>query len=216
MTKTKNRVEQVLDWFKNNKMFSILIIFGVIIIGIEKTTSSISTLVNLFNNGDKAPQLIQFALNGETSYQEKESSFYDKKVISFEPDPYFLKSPFNYPIFLISLENPNDKDMVVTHIKYHVDDITGERGGEPGALKSAYQYEYVLEYKKGIQTHKLVPPFKIPAKSAGAFELVLTTKHPDLGRIWYMSMEFLTSTGAVETEKILLQLSGKPTWWKSN
>jgi len=116
------------------------------------------------------------------------------------------------PVWQVTLSNPTDKDMVLTDIKYHVSDIGQVMGGEPGPLSASYEYKYDLKYEKGVQSQVLVPPFKVPPKSSGAFDLVLFTEHPDIGLGWIMQIEFITNIGSVSTDEFQVYLSGSPDW----
>ncbi len=218
--KTPNKVELAIDKAKNHPFLSVVIIICIALIGLEGATSSLSKLTDTYmtiTGAKESPKLLQFAIvKNKSGYRETEEPKFaaGPRIKSYMPDFYISKVLPSYPVFQVSLENPNDKDMLVTDIKYHVSDIGGVKGGAPGILEAAYQYDYELKYEKGIQSQQLVPPFKIPAKSAGAFELVLTTKHDDIGLIWIVEIEFVTSTGSVKTDQFQLLLSGNPEWAK--
>ncbi len=213
-----NRVEKIIQKVKNHPVIALVIVACIAIAGLESTTSSITKLVesiSYYTGSKEVPKLVQFAVvKNKTGYRETEEPKFaaGPMIKSYMPDIYISKVLPSYPVFQVSIENPNDKDILVTDIKYHVSDIGQVLGGAPGALQSAYQYDYVLSYRKGTQTQQLVPPFKIPPKSVGAFELVLTTEEEDIGLIWIMTIEFVTSTGAASTDEFQLLLSGNPPW----
>ncbi|EIV8651563.1 hypothetical protein AL190_004573 [Vibrio parahaemolyticus] len=203
---------------KRNKYVAFVLLLVAIVGGVESFTNSISNLVNRFVNKDGThPELIQFSLNSErTSYYESMlPRFADGPSVRTYlnshkvPDSSSLEQK---PVWQVTLSNPSDIDMILTDIKYHVSDIGQVMGGEPGPLLASYEYIHELKYEKGSQSQVLVPPFKVPAKSSGAFDLVLFTEHPDIGLGWIMKIEFITNIGSVSTEEFQLYLSGSPDW----
>ncbi|TNZ56309.1 hypothetical protein CGK45_21930 [Vibrio parahaemolyticus] len=215
----KRKTEGLLiERLKKNKYVTVILLLVTIVGGIESFTNSISNLIEkLTGTETQGPSLVQFALNPEhTSYYESSEPRFAtgpriKTFINQFKTPDY-SSLVNKPVWQVTLSNPSDEDMIVTDIKYHVSDIGQVMGGEPGPLSATYEYKYELKYEKGIQPQKLVPPFKVPPKSSGAFDLVLFTNHPDIGLGWIMNVEFITNIGSVKTEEFQLYLSGSPDW----
>lgn len=131
-------------------------------------------------------------------------------IKTFEIDPSFLGVIRTArAIFQVSMENPNNKDIVVTDVIYHVRELGEVLGGVAGPLESKAAYFHELMYEVGPQKYRLVPPFVIPARSAGAFSLELYTKENRPGLAWIMDTEFVSSTGSVSTNTFQLILTGK-------
>jgi hypothetical protein len=195
-----------------------LIVAASVLSGIEATTSAVtgvaSSLIGIFVPKDR-PAVVQFALVASSAYRETSEGFAASAMdplttysMDSNPPPYLIRKP----IFQVSIENRADAEILVTDVAYHVDKIDQVAGGEPGPLSAAFTYVHGLEFRTGVQKRQLVPPFKIPAKSVGAFKLVLETKHPDVGLCWLMYAEFITTKGSAKTRDFQLVLSGDPEW----
>lgn len=182
---------------------------------IEATTSSITKLASALLGDREAPKLLQFAIKpAETAYRETTLPLFGAgpETRTYSLDPYTDPRLPRVAVFQVSMENPSDGELLVTGVNYRVTEIGQVKGGEPGPLLSTYTYVHALEHRTGVQRHDLTPPFRIPAKAVGAFELVLLTRHPDFGLAWLMTVEFVTSRGIAATPSFQLILSGRPDW----
>jgi hypothetical protein len=123
-----------------------------------------------------------------------------------------------FPVFIVTIENPSDRDLLVTNINYQVLNITGTppTNGPPqsaGALVPTANYTYELSDKVGVQSQDLSPVFRVPPKSSGAFELQLDAKDKeDYGsQTFTLKIEFVTNQSSVSTDKFLLKfVKGRP------
>ena len=161
----------------------------------------------------KPPRIAQFALNLSKSpfYETQDPKFGAGQLIrTFSISPSFFGVLNNYrAIFSVSIENPNDSDLLITDAVYQVSEIGQVSGGAPGPLESNHTYFHKIKYQVGDQKHQMVPPYKIPPKSVGAFELELYTDDPRPGLAWLMKVTFLSNFGKVSTEEFQLILTGK-------
>lgn len=105
-------------------------------------------------------------------------------------------------VLLITLQNPTDKDLLVTSVEYIVEEVGGVRGGAPGPIESKERYVHTLRHEIGPQKKKLQPVFRIPPQSAEAFELELNTDSEEPGLGWVMTLRIHTTAGDVTTERI--------------
>ena len=159
------------------------------------------------------PKLVQFALdNSNSSFaQSIEPKFgAGPRITTYAVDPAFGGVLRSYrAIFSVSLENPNDSDLLVTEARYNVSEIGLVLGGSPGPLESYQTYFRKLKYAKGTQSFELVPPYRIPPKSVGAFSIELATEETEPGLAWVTNIAFLTNRGTVKTKTFQIILTGK-------
>jgi hypothetical protein len=127
-----------------------------------------------------------------------------KTITTYESGPRCEHAKKNNPcraIFQASFQNMTDHDVSITEIRYVVDDFGEVAGTEAGPLQPAAHYFFLLAWAKGTQTQTLVPPFAIPAKSQGAFNLEIAPKEEGMGAAWLMHIEFVGSEGTVKTDR---------------
>jgi hypothetical protein len=162
------------------------------------------------------PKIAQFALNmSKSAFRETLSPKFAASEIrlpTYGVDPAFFGVLKNFrAIFSVSIENVNERDLLVTDVIYEVSEVGQVRGGGAGPLNSNQTYFHEIKYEVGSQKNRLVPPYRIPAKSVGAFELELYSTDPRPGLTWIMSVKFITNMGEVSTETFQLILTGKNT-----
>jgi hypothetical protein len=159
------------------------------------------------------PKLVQFALDKSNSSfaQSFEPKFgAGPRVTTYAVDPAFAGILRSYrAIFSVSVENPNDSDLLITEARYNISEIGQVLGGSPGPLESNQTYFHKLKYTKGTQSFELVPPYKIPPKSVGAFSIELATDETAPGLAWLTNIAFLSNLGTVKTKTFQLILTGK-------
>ena len=159
------------------------------------------------------PKLVQFALDKSNSSfaQSFEPTFgAGPRVTTYAVDPAFSGVLRNYrAIFSVSVENQNDSDLLITEARYNISEIGQVRGGSPGPLESNQTYFHKLKYAKGTQSFELIPPYKIPPKSVGAFSIELATDETEPGLAWLTNISFLTNLGTMKTKTFQLVLTGK-------
>lgn len=212
----KDRASVWIARIRNSPAVAVVIVFAVVAISISAfittATGGWKAFREFFHPYD-APRILQFALD------PSKSSFYEATgpkfgagppIKTFSIDPSLMGVVrTGRAIFQVSMENPNDKDVVVTDVTYHVRELGEVLGGVAGPLESKQTYFHELMFEVGPQKHQLVPPFVIPARSAGAFSLEIYTKDSRPGLAWIMEAEFQSSTGAVSTTSFQLILTGK-------
>jgi hypothetical protein len=117
-----------------------------------------------------------------------------------------------WPAWNVTIENTSDQEQLITRVVYRTYEIDYVLGGEYGLVSPEVTYVHQIDWIKGDQEVQLVPPFAIPPRSSGSFELQLTTAYPDYGRRWNMQIFFVIDDerGAVSTEKFYLIMSGLP------
>jgi hypothetical protein len=168
-----------------------------------QTPQQLQSLVHL--RPDVAAQL----LPSKGEWLEFSASDYDS-VLAWVKDCIGIP----YPVFIVTLENTDDREAVITTVTYDVKRTGQAMGGSAGPLSPKIRYSHELRYQIGKQKIDLVPPFAIPAKSSGSFELQLSTKHPDIGLCWLMSIEFGGNVGTARTSAFQLIMSGESQWQK--
>ncbi|ANG63108.1 hypothetical protein A8C75_11910 [Marinobacterium aestuarii] len=162
------------------------------------------------------PKIGQFALNmSKSSFRETLSAKFaasEIKLPTYGVDPAFFGVINNFrAIFSVSIENVNERDLLVTDVIYDVSEIGQVMSGGAGPLNSNQTYFHEIKYEVGQQKKQLVPPYRIPAKSVGAFELELYSTDPRPGLTWIMNVTFVTNMGEVSTDTFQLILTGKNT-----
>jgi hypothetical protein len=111
-----------------------------------------------------------------------------------------------FPVFTVSIENPTNQDLLIREIKYNIIkklEIYHSSPPPPEPLIPTASYVHKLDHKEGIQPYSVIPPFRIPANSSGAFELQLYTDDgPEVG--FEMVIEFVTNQTTIKTDHFLL------------
>jgi hypothetical protein len=128
----------------------------------------------------------------------------NETITTYESGPRCEHARKNNPcraIFQASFQNLTDHDVSITEIRYVVTDFGEVAGTQAGPLQPATHYSFRLDWAKGTQTQILVPPFAIPAKSQGAFDLEIAPKEEAMGAAWLMHIEFVGSDGTVKTDR---------------
>jgi len=212
----KDKVSTWLTRLRNRPVIAAIVVLGVTAIALANfttaMTSSWKAISELFDR-DQEPEILQFALDpSKSSFYEIDAPKFGAgpKIKTFTIDPSFLGViRTGRAIFQVSLENPNDKNMVLTDVIYNVSELGDVKGGVAGPLNSKQSYFHKLEYKVGQQKTQLVPPFVIPPKSVGAFTLELYSNDPRPGLTWVMDIDFISNRGRVSTDTFQLVLTGK-------
>jgi hypothetical protein len=116
-----------------------------------------------------------------------------------------------FPVFIATIENPTNRDILITGINYNVSKIAYfppvESPPTPfGPLTPTATYTYQLAIKQGVQSQTIEPPFRVPANSSESLELQLHSKtDPSYSGITYtMNIEFVTNQSSITTDVFLL------------
>jgi hypothetical protein len=118
-----------------------------------------------------------------------------------------------FPVFRFVVQNTDKhNDVAITRLDYVVRRLDGYKGAEPGALHPLYTYWFDLPYKVGRFRQDLDPPFVVPKGMSAAFDLKLFTSHPDVGLVWRMAIDVISSGGTASTNDFQLMMSGEPNW----
>lgn len=188
--------------------------FSIAVIGLSAWVYIETRPDNPVEVEEAKPKLAQFALNmSKSAFRETLSPKFgasETRLPTYGVDPSFFGVLKNFrAVFSISIENVNERDLLVTDVIYEVSEIGQVMGGGAGPLNSNQTYFHEIKYEVGSQKKQLFPPYRIPAKSVGAFELELYSTDPTPGLTWIMSIKFITNMGEVSTETFQLILTGK-------
>jgi hypothetical protein len=154
------------------------------------------------------PQLVAFTLSpSSVGYVQTQDWMYavgpaTYKTFALTPPPN--KDP--QAIFLVTIKNPLDRDIIISEIDYDVISVGEVRGIESGPLQSLATYRQTIAHEVGLQKRDLVPPFQIAALSAASFELHLLSESRGFGLGWYLRVIFKTDEGNVTTDPFQLYL----------
>jgi hypothetical protein len=161
-----------------------------------------------------SPRVVEFDIDlGKSSFVRNTSPKFGDgpQVLSFLPDPSLtgvINNGFR-AVFAVTLENPSDVDIIATSITYDTKEIGKVMGGSAGPLTANHKYFHKIKYVKGLQSLPLNPPYLIPAKSLGRFNLELATDAKEPGLVWYTQVNFHTSGGVATTKMFQIGLTGK-------
>jgi hypothetical protein len=123
---------------------------------------------------------------------------------TFQPRYPWRKLPV--PVFLITIRNPSQEDVVLTSVRYQVAQVGQVKGGTEGPLKALATYRHTIEWKVGDQVQSLIPPFNIPAGQSASFEIQISTKNPEPGLGWLMKIVIGGTDGELSTDYFQLYL----------
>ncbi|WP_454714516.1 hypothetical protein [Caulobacter segnis] len=212
----------VAAWVERVKKKPVIAAFllGIAILGgtasalgdLEKLAEPIKKVVAKANpaaaNAPK-PIIEAFSLSpNATGYEEtQEGLFADASRGPFRTfQPRYPWDQPAVPIFLLTISNPSDKDMIITGLTYRVDEIGQVMGGPAGPVQPLARYQHKLAWVIGDQKNALVPPFNIPAKSSAALEVQLSSNLDTPGLGWLMKIGVQTNGGTDYTKPFQLYL----------
>jgi hypothetical protein len=117
-----------------------------------------------------------------------------------------------FPVFVVSIQNPFDQELLVTKARYNIYGIRKDRGEALAApLIPSAVYVHKIVAKEGSQEIWLTPAgFNIPPKANGSFELQLWTDQPEVSATLTMDIEFITSAGMIKTSRFDVVFSALP------
>jgi hypothetical protein len=204
----------LIERIKRNKVIVGIVAVATIATGIFGFITGADTAVGVFTKYLRpAPtvRLLQFAVS-DPRFEETMAPILaiqdtdhlpplDELIRTYDGAPSCEHGPPCHAVFQASIQNLNDHEIAVTTINYVVEDFGTVAGLGAGPLEPTAHYHWLLDWRKGTQSQTLVPPFSIPAKSAGAFTIELSPKEKGLGMAWLMHIEFVTHEGTVRTER---------------
>jgi hypothetical protein len=144
----------------------------------------------------KKVKLMQFEVYGlQSPYEKTQIGFAaaGKRITTYMlPLDYGQSVTGNaHPIFVVSLENTTDREILLTGVLYRVEKVGQVSGGRSGPMGPEAMYVHTIHWKDADQIAPLIPAFRLAAKSAGSFLLQLRPKEADVGMAWLMRVVFL-------------------------
>ena len=151
-------------------------------------------------------RLVQFEIASQSSHYIKQK--FDNRML-FQLDPELPKGAegSRQPIFLVTLENRSNKDVLVDRVRYRISRVGEVKGGAPGPVQPLARYHHVLAWEEGVQEAPISPVFRVPSGGAASFELELSTNEDGIGLLWDMRVELIASGRQVHTEDFELVMS---------
>jgi hypothetical protein len=116
-----------------------------------------------------------------------------------------------FPVFLVVIENPTNRDLLISEIKYDIKNLIPMDGGvgvPSGPLTPTATYSLPITEHVGIKSHGISPPFRIPPASSGSFELQLylnESQHTQVGFV--LNVEFLTNQSPIKSDRFFLVMA---------
>lgn len=164
---------------------------------------NLEKIILLLNGNQKKPVILSFEpqVEDDSVNSEFRNLFFKKshEVKTFEGE--------NSYTFAFTIENPNDKQILIDEIQFNVKEIGGWQGPGGGPLFSNYEYSLKLDYAEGLQRRKLKPKYTIEPNSISAFDLEVYIEEDEISLVWIMSIIIVTNSGKAETETFELILS---------
>jgi len=181
----------------------------------------VGAVLGLFGDADK----LWDRLSGEVKIPEVVSFSLSNSAMGFEEgiEPKFNGSPVKvksfqayYPfanepraIFLTTISNPTNDDLIITSVTYMVEEIETVKGGPSGPLEALASYQHEIAHRKGEQKKALIPPFRVTAGDTASLEIEISSASPGDGLGWLLHLAFDSNLGEFSTESFWLYLPKK-------
>ena len=154
------------------------------------------------------PSVVSFGLSKESvGYEDIQSKIFAASLETMRTfAPAYPPADEPHLVLSVSVKNPLNQDLVITHITYDIEQVGGVKGAPAGPLNTVATYEHRIHHVTGSQRKRLPTPFNVPAESTAVFDLEIKSASPGTGLGWILKILIETDKGKYETEQFQLYL----------
>jgi hypothetical protein len=210
MAERNDPAKHWLEKLRQHRWVAVIVVATTILGGISAALGNLTDIYKIFEN-QPLPRVEAFTLSPSAQgFEETQNVLFgasEQLYRTFAPIYPFQPEPTS--LFLVTISNPQSRDLTLTQVIYDVHEVGEVKGGTPGPLVALAKYQHKISHEVGEQKWSMIPPFSIPAGQAASFEIQITSASKESGLGWYLRIGFVSSGGIIYTDDFQLMM---PKW----